>query len=88
MKSQKFLNSACLVLIAFGTSNLTGCAALLLKQIVTKQKEVGTETRLTQKLAKKDVKMVFTPKNDEFIIRLQHEPHYRKESRSIFLRKL
>ena len=83
MKSQRFLNWVCyLVLVAFGTSNLTGCAVLsLANKSVTK--EIGTETRQTKKLAKKDVQMVFTPRGDELMFRLQHKPHYRKESRSI-----
>ena len=83
MKSQRFLNWVCyLVLVTFGTSNLTGCAVLsLADKSVTK--EIGTETRPTKKLAKKDVGMVFTPKDDELIFRLQHQPHYREESRSI-----
>ena len=83
MKSQRFLNWVCyLVLVTFGTSNLTGCAVLsLADKSVTK--ETGTETRPTKKLAKKDVGMVFTPKDDELIFRLQHQPHYREESRSI-----
>ena len=83
MKSQRFLNWVCyLVLVAFGTSNLTGCAVLSLA-VKSETKETGTETRQTKKLAKKDVQMVFTPKDDELIFRLQHQPHYREESRSI-----
>lgn len=83
MKSQRFLNWVCyLVLVAFGTSNLTGCTVLALAdKSVTK--EVGTETRRTERLAKENVKMVFTPRGDELIFRLQRQPHYRKESRSI-----
>lgn len=82
MKSQRFLNWVCyLALVAFGMSNLTGCSVLALAGRSTQ--ETGTETRPTQKLAKKDVKMVFIPKYDELIFRLQHEPHYREESRSI-----
>ncbi len=82
MKSQRFLHWVCyLVLVAFGTSNLTGCTVLSIAA-QSETKETGTETRQTKKLAKKDVEMVFTPKNDELIFRLRHQPHYRKESRS------
>lgn len=83
MKRQRFLNWVCyLVLVAFGTSNLTGCSALALAQrSVTK--EAGTETRRTEKVVKEDVEMVFTPSGDELMFRLQHQPHYRKESRTI-----
>ena len=83
MKRQRFLNWVCyLVLVAFGTSNLTGCSALALAQrSVTK--EAGTETRQTEKVVKEDVEMVFTPSGDELMFRLQHQPHYRKERRTI-----
>ena len=84
MKSQRFLNWVCyLVLVAFGTSNLTGCSALALSVKVGPKKIVRTETRETREVVKKDVEMVFTPKDDELIFRLQHQPHYREESRSI-----
>ena len=83
MKSQRSLNWVCyLMLVAFGTSNLMGCLSVL-ALAGRSTKEIGTETRPTQKLAKKDIKMVFTPKDAELIFRLQHEPHYREESRSI-----
>ena len=53
MKSQRFLNWVCyLVLVAFGTSNLTGCTVLALAdKSVTK--EVGTETRRNQKIGER-----------------------------------
>ena len=83
MKIQRFLNWVCyLMLVAFGTSNLIGCSVLLLgERSITKK--VGTETQQTEKVVKEDVEMVFTPRDDELIFRLQHRPHYQEESRSI-----
>lgn len=84
MKSQRFLNWVCyLVLVAFGTSNLTGCSALALSVKVGPKKIVRTETRETREVVKKDVEMVFTPKDDELICRLQYKPHYRAQTRSV-----
>lgn len=83
MQRQRFLNWACyLMLITFGTSSLTGCSVLALAAKPT-PKKIGTETRPTKKLAKKNVEMIFTPKDDELIFRLQHQPHYLEESRSV-----
>ena len=83
MKSQGCLNWVCfLVLVAFGTSNLTGCSVVSLVE-TSRTIEAGTETRQTQKLVKKDVELVFTPKKEKFIVRLQRQPHYRALSRSI-----
>ena len=83
MKSQRFLNWVCyLVLVAFGAGNLMGCSVLLLgERSITK--ETGTQTRPTPKKVKEDIEMVFTPRGDELMFRLQHQPHYREESRSI-----
>ena len=83
MKSQRFLNWVCyLVLVAFGTGNLTGCSVLVLAE-TSITKETGTQTRPTSKKVKEDVEIVFSPRDDELILRLQHHPHYREESRSI-----
>ena len=83
MKRQRFLNWVCyLVLVAFGTSNLTGCSALVLAQrSVTK--DAGTETRRTEKVVKEDVEIVLTSRGDELMVSLQHQPHHRKEIRTI-----
>lgn len=83
MKSHRFLNWTCyLVLVAFGTGNLTGCSALVLAQrSVTK--DAGTETRRTKKVVKEDVEIGLTPGGDELMVSLQHQPHHQKEIRTI-----
>ena len=82
MKSQRFLNWVCyLVLVAFGTGNLMGCAVMALTAPGKKTKKVERQKN-TQEIVKKDVKIVFKPMDDELIVHLQHIPRYQIEERS------
>ena len=86
MKKLKHLGN--LVLIAILASSLTGCATgIRIMEIAggigVKKTAINTETRNTSKLAKKDVKLVFTPIGDGLGFRLQYQPHSYVESRSV-----
>ena len=85
MKKLKYLGK--LILIALLACSLTGCTVVRIMEISSglgvKQTVLGTETRNTSKLERKDVKLVFTPIGNGLGFRLQYQPHYRVERRSI-----
>ena len=85
MKKLNWLGN--LILIAIVASSLTGCAVVRLMEVsagIGVRKEViDTETRRTDKIVEKDVKLIFTPIGDGLGLRLQYQPHYEVQNRSI-----
>ena len=67
--------------------SLTGCTVARMVEISSgigvEKTVIDTETRNTSKLTRKDVKLVFTPIRDGLGFRLQYQPHYATESRSV-----
>ena len=82
MKKLNWLGN--LILIAIVAGSLTGCSVVRLMEVATAHKTViDKETRRTGIEKKKDVKLSLSPMGDGFGLRLQYQPHYEVQSRSI-----
>ena len=82
MKKLNWLGN--LILIAIVAGSLTGCSVVRLMEVATGQKTViDKETRKTEIEKKKDVKLSLSPMGDGLGLRLQYQPHYEVQSRSI-----
>ena len=86
MKKQVFLKwVSCVVIVALGTSNLTGCGVIILGRGITVDPETdrSEETRQTEELAQKDVELVATATADKLDFGLSYQPYYQIQSRSV-----
>ena len=85
MKKLKHLGK--LILVVLLACSLTGCAVVRVMEISSghgvEKARFGTETRNTSKLIKKDIAWSFTTIGDGLGFRLQYQPHYRVEHRSV-----
>ena len=84
MKKQMFLKwVSCVVIVALGTSNLTGCAAVVLGSHVIFAREYVKEQSRKGGLVQKDVELSVTTVADKLSFNLSYQPYYQVERRSI-----
>ena len=85
MKKLNWLGN--LILIAIVAGSLTGCTVARMMEISAgigvNKTETGTEKQTSEKMAKKDVTLNFTPIGDGFGLLLEYKPHYEVQSRKI-----